>query len=202
MKKILCLLFVSASVGLIAQPKKDPKMAPTTSPGYYVVAKGDTIKGEVRNNPEDPTEFYRNFFFKPAKGGKLMPVSIKKAKAYGFDDKHFVQILDNDVEIYAEVLARGRLNLYEFQYNGKIDGLPAIESAYFVQDNMAEGDDVNLKQLKKINNKFYKKELKPYMKEQPMIWSDLDKFTFNKQAVTNAIVEFNKFYTITGSSSE
>ena len=202
MKKFLCLLFVSASAVLVAQPKKDPKMAPTTSPGYYVVAKGDTIKGEVRNNPEDPTEFYRSFFFKPAKGGKLMPVSIKKAKAYGFDDKHFVQILDNDVEIYAEVLARGRLNFFEFQYNGKIDGLPAIESAYFVQDNMAEGEDVNLKQLKKINNKFYKKELKPYMKEQPMIWSDLDKFTFNKQAVTNAIVEFNKFYTITGSSSE
>lgn len=200
MKRLFCFLFVGSAFISAAQPKKDPKMAATTSPGYYVVAKGDTVKGEVRNNPEDMTEFYNAFFFKPAKGGKLMPVSAKKAKAYGFDDRHFFQILDNGAEIYVEVLARGRINFYEYKYNGKIDGLPAVESAYFVQDNMAEGEDVKLRELKKINNKFYKKELKPYMKDQPVIWSDLDKFTFNKEAVTNAIKEFNKFYVITGSN--
>lgn len=200
MKKLLCLLFITGATIMVAQPKKDPKMAATTTPGYYVVAKGDTVKGEVRNNPDDPTEFYASFTFKPSKGGKLMPVSAKKAKAYGFGSKNFVQILDNGTEIYVEVLARGRLNFYEFLYNGKIDGLPAIEAAYFIQDNMAEGEDVNLKELKKINNKFYKKELKPYMKEQPMLWADLDKFIFNKQNVTNAILEFNKFYVISGSN--
>ncbi|HQQ93608.1 MAG TPA: hypothetical protein PLQ93_03565 [Bacteroidia bacterium] len=199
MKKLLCIVFLGSAIGLAAQPKKDPKMAATTSPGYYVVAKGDTVKGEVRNNPEDPTEFYTTFMFKPAKGGKLMPVSANKAKAYGFDDRHFVQIKDNGADIYVEVLARGRLNFYEFRYNGKIDGLPAVESAYFVQDNMAEGEDIKLRELKKINNKFYKKELKPYMKDQPVIWADMDKFTFNKEAVTNSIKEFNKFYVITNS---
>ncbi len=171
-------------------------MAPITSPGYYVNTKGDTIRGDIRNNPDDPTEFYTVFSFKPAKGGKLMPVSTKKAKAYGFDDKHFYQIQDDGADIYVEVLARGRLNFYEFLYNGKIDGIPAVDAAYFVQDNMAEGDDVKLKELKKINTKFYKKELKPYMKDQPVIWTDLDKFTFNKQAVISAVLEFNKFYTI------
>jgi hypothetical protein len=185
---------------MVAQPKKAPKMAPTTSPGYYVTTKGDTVKGFVRNNPDDPTEFYSVFSFQPAKGGKLMPVSIKKAKAYGFDNKHFVQVMEAGTEIYVEVLARGRLNFYEYLYNGKIDGLPAIEAAYFVQDNMGEGEFAALRELKKINNKFYKKELKPYMRDQPVIWADLDKFTFNKETVTNAIKEFNKFYEITGSN--
>ncbi len=200
MKHLFVFLFLVSSAAMVAQPKKAPVMAPTTSPGYYVTAKGDTVRGEVRNNPEDPTEFYRVFSFRPAKGGKLMPVSIKKAKAYGFENKHFVQVLEDGIEVYVEVLARGRLNLYEYLYNGKIDGLPAIEAAYYVQDNMAEGEDVGLRELKKINNKFYKKELKPYMKDQPVIWADLDKFTFNKETVTNAVIEFNKFYQISSSN--
>lgn len=196
MRTPLSLALVLTATVLFAQPKKDPKMAPTTSPGYYVGAKGDTIRGEVRNNPVDDCEFYSTFSFKPEKGGKLMPINTKKAKAYGFDNRHFVQIIDNGIEVYVEVLARGRLNFYEKLYHGKIDGYDAIEAAYYVQDNNAEGDDIKLRELKMINNKFYKKDLKPYMKDQPMIWADLDKFTFNKEVVTNAIKEFNKFYTI------
>lgn len=34
------------------------------------------------------------------------------------------------------------------------------------------------------------------MKDQLMIWTDLDKFTFEKQTVVNAINEFNKYYII------
>ena len=79
---------------------------------------------------------------------------------------------------------------------GKIDGDEAIESSYFIQDNNAEGDDLKLRELKKLNNKFYKKGLEPYMKEQKSIWNNLDKFSFNKQTVVQAINEFNKLYLI------
>ena len=171
-------------------------MAPTTTPGYYVVAKGDTVRGEVMNNPPDETEFYKGFSFKPAKGGKLVAINVKKAKAYGFDNRNFTLISYEGEEMYVEVLARGRLNLFEYRFNGKIDGYDAIEASYFVQDNNAEGEDVKLKELKKISNKFYKKDLKPYMKDQTVIWSDLDKYTLNKSALTNAFIEFNKFYVI------
>jgi hypothetical protein len=196
MKKLFSILFVAATFTAVSQPKKAPKMAPTLAPGYYVPVKGDTIKGEVMSNPEDETAFYKGFSFKPAKGGKLVVISPKKAKAYGYDDKHFFQINYEGEEMYVEVLARGRLNLYELRYNGKIDGYPAIEASYFVQDNNAEGEDVKLKELKKISNKFYKKDLKPYMKDQTIIWNDLDKYVLNKQALTNAFIEFNKFYVI------
>jgi hypothetical protein len=197
MKKLFSLLFAGASLIAAAQPKKAPKMAPVLASGYYVGAKNDTTRGEVMTNPEDETEIYRTFSFKPAKGGKVMPVSPKKAKAYGFDDRHFIQIPYEGGEIYVERLAQGRLNFFEYRYNGKIDGYPGIESAYFVQDTRAEGEDAGLKEIRKISNKFYKKDLKPYMKDQPMIWSDMDKFTFDKRAVTNAINEFNKYYIVT-----
>lgn len=197
MKQFFSFLFMAAALTVAAQPKKAPKMAPVLAAGYYVGSKNDTVRGEVQTNPDDETAFYTGFNFKPAKGGKVMPVDSKKAKAYGFDGKHFVLIPNGDVNIYAERLAEGRINFFEYRYNGKIDGYPGIVSEYFAQDTRAEGEDVKLKEIAKISTKFYKRDLKPYMKDQPMIWSDFDKFNFNKQTVVNGIIEFNKYYVIT-----
>jgi hypothetical protein len=198
MKKILSVCFAVGALMAAAQPKKAPKMAPILERGYYVVAKGDTVRGEVQTNPEDETELYRQFNFKPANANKVMPVTTKKAKAYGFGGRNFVLIPYEGGEIYVEQLNKGRINFYEYRYHGKIDGYDAIEAGYFVQDTRAEGEDAGLKELKRISNKFYKKDLKPYMKDQPMIWSDMDKFTFDKAKVVSAIDEFNKFYIISG----
>jgi hypothetical protein len=83
---------------------------------------------------------------------------------------------------------------------GKIDGYEAIESSYFIQDNNAEGDDLKLREPKKLNDKFnykfFKKGLAPYMKDQKIIWDNLNEYPFNKQAVVQAINEFNKLYLI------
>lgn len=197
MKKILSIVFAASAFAVIAQPRKAPQMAPVLAEGYYVTAKNDTVRGEVQTNPADETDLYRVFNFKPAKGGKVMPVSNKKAVAYGFEGRHFIRYQDGDQIMYLERLANGRVNFFEYRYNGKVDGYPGIESTYYAQDTRAEGADAELKQITKISNKFYKKDLKPFLKDQPMIWSDLDKFTFNKQQVTNAINEYNKFYSET-----
>ena len=198
MKKILSIILIGAGLTVVAQPKKAPKMAPVLSPGYYVGSKNDTVRGEVQTNPDAETDMYKSFNFRPAKGGKVMPVDSKKAKAYGFEGRHFLLIPYEGGTVYAERLASGRINFFEYKFEGKIDGYPAVESAYFAQDTRAEGADVKLKEIDKISNKFYKKDLKPYMKDQLMLWTDLDKFTFNKESVTNAINEFNKFYVVTG----
>jgi hypothetical protein len=196
-KQLLAAVLTVASLSAVCQPKKAPKMAPVTSPGYYVSSKGDTVRGEVQTNPEDPTEMYKSFNFRKGGAGKLMPFNAKKAKAYGYDDHHYIMFNNDGEEIFIERLAKGRLNFFEYKYNGKIDGYPAVESGYFVQDTRAEGMDAGLKDIKRISNKFYKKDLKPYLKDQLTIWTDLDKFTFDRNAVTNAINEFNKYYVIT-----
>jgi hypothetical protein len=194
MKKLLSFILATGAVVAVAQPKKAPKMAPVLAQGYYVGAKNDTTWGEVQTNPDDETDLYKGFNFRPAKGGKVMPVSPKKAKAYGFEGRHFVQTVYEGQDIYLERLANGRLNFFEYRFNGKVDGYPGVESVYFAQDTRAEGEDIKLKEINKISTKFYKKELRPYMKDQPMIWSDLDKFTFDKNAVAKAITEFNRYY--------
>jgi len=200
MKKLISLIFIVTAFSMAGQPKKAAKMAPITSPGYYLSAKGDTVKGEVRTNPDDELDFHKGFSFKPAKGGKLLEIDIKKAKAYAFENKQFEKINNNGDDVYAEVLSKGRLNFYEIRFMGKIDGYEAIESSYFIQDNNAEGDDLKLREPKKLNDKFnykfFKKGLAPYMKDQKIIWDNLNEYPFNKQAVVEAINEFNKLYLI------
>ena len=200
MKKLISLIFIITAFTMASQPKKAAKMAPITSPGYYLSAKGDTVKGEVRTNPDDELDFHKGFSFKPAKGGKLVEIDIKKAKAYAFENKQFEKINNNGDDVYAEVLSKGRLNFYEIRFMGKIDGYEAIESSYFIQDNNAEGDDLKLREPKKLNDKFnykfFKKGLAPYMKDQKIIWDNLNEYPFNKQAVVEAINEFNKLYLI------
>lgn len=198
MKKILSFVLSISALFAVAQPKKGPKMAPVLEPGYYVTGKNDTVLGEVQVNPDDETELFRQFNFRPAKGGKVMPVAPGKAKAYGYGNKHYQQINGDAGLIYAERLASGRLNFFKYRFNGKIDGFAAIETAYYIQDSRAEGPDAAmLKDIKKISNKFYKRDIKPYLKDQLMLWTDLDKFTFDENTVVKTLNEFNKFYTVT-----
>jgi len=196
MKRLFSIVLIAATMTAIAQPKKGPKMAPVLEDGYYVTAKNDTVRGKIQTNPADETELYTKFFYQKPGTVKVAAIDAKKAKAYGFEGRHFIAH-PGEGDIYIERLAQGRLNFFEYRFNGKIDGYPAIESQYYAQDTRAEGEDAGLKNVNKISTKFYKRDLRPYMKDQLMIWTDLDKFTFNKQSVVNAINEYNRFYTVT-----
>ncbi len=196
MKKILSAFFIASSVVLLAQPKgKDPKMAETLTPGYYCNLKGDTIKGEIQTNPTNgEVDFYKGFNFKPKGPGKVTAISNKKAKAYGFDGRHFTLVPLNADFAYIEYIVKGRLNFMEYKIAGSIAGQPGVESRFFIQDTKADESSAELRELKQISEKFYKKDVKPYMKPQIATWENLDKFTFNKEVLANAIREFNRYY--------
>lgn len=197
MKKFLSLLFVVAGLMAFGQPGKkgkDPSMAPVLTKGYYVNGKGDTVRGEIQTNVGE-LDLYKGFNFRAPGATKVVAIDTKKAKAYGFDGRNFVLVpYDAQNSVYIEQLVNGRLKFYEFRYEGTEEGRPVIASKYYIQDSQADEKEKDMRELKAISTKFYKKDLKPYMKEQPITWSDLDKFTFNKEAVVNAIKEFNKYY--------
>lgn len=167
-------------------------MAPVFSQGYYVNQRNDTVKGEIQVNLEDETEFYKKFFFRAAKTGKPRAFDFRRAKAYGFDNRHFVTIEYDGEKSFVERLVDGRLAFYEKLELGKVDGMPSIVSVYYIADTWTQDKD---KKMARVSTKFYKKSLKPFMKEeQPVIWDDLDKFTFSENAVMQALNEFNSYY--------
>lgn len=192
------MLAAATCLSFAAQPRRAPKMAPIYEEGYYVTAKGDTVRGDIQTNPEDETDFYKTFAFRGKGMKKPRPFNSQRVKAYGFGDRHFVAVTMNEEKLFLERLAKGRLKFYEMKVHGKIDGEAAIESVFFIRDTQAEGEDAYLRDYRKLSQKFYKKALKPYMKDQPMIWSDLDKFTFNRDQLLRSINEFNSYYVRTG----
>lgn len=197
MRKLFSIILSCIALLGIAQPVKkgkEPKMVPTLYKGYYVNLKGDTVRGEVAVNNNDPFEIYKTLMFKIG-NGKVTAISSKKSKSYGFEGRHFTIIpFNGDQEVFIEYLVKGRLNFMEYKFPDTKAGEPVVSSLYFIQDTRPDAKEAELKELKQISEKFYKKDLKPFMKDQSMLWSDLDKFVFNKDAVVNAIKEFNKFY--------
>jgi hypothetical protein len=199
MKQLFSIMFVAATLGAAAQRNRAPQMAPVYAKGYYVNFKNDTLRGDVQVNPADDTEFHDKFAFRQGgEGRKPRIINGQKAKAYGFNGRHFVVMPVDDKKIFLERLVSGRLRFYELKYHGKKDGYPAIVSDYFIKDTGAEEPDADLRNFKQIPDKFYKKALKPYMKDQPMIWSDLDKYNFNEDVIVKALKEFNEYYKPTG----
>lgn len=198
MRKLLSIILVSATTLAFAQPGKKgkgPSMAPELVPGYYVTAKGDTVKGDIQTNLENVGELYKTINFFPKGATKPTVVTTKKARAYGYGSNHFVASnITGQEEVYLKYLAKGRLNFMEFKYASGPGADAPIATDYFIQDSKADDANKDLRELKKLNEKFYKKELKPYMKDQPMIHDDLDKFTFNADKIANSIREYNRFY--------
>jgi len=194
MKKLFSILSIGLALSAVSQPKKAAKMAPMFSSGYYVAMKGDTVKGDIQLNPDDETDFYHGFNFRGARGGKPALIGSKKAKAYGFDGKDFAVIPYEAGDIYAQYLTKGRLNFMEYKLHEKVDAVDAIVSVYFIQDTQADDSEKELRDLKQISQKFYKRDLKPYLKAQPISWNELDKFTFDKNITTAAVKDFNKYY--------
>jgi hypothetical protein len=193
MKKILTFTAAVFAMALFGQ--KTPKMAPVYSPGYFVNQRGDTVRGDIQTNVDDETLFYHQFAFKPKRSNKSRVYNTQRASAYGVDGKNFVRIEYKGEKFFVERLAQGRLGFYEYRFNGKVNGLPAIESSYFVRDHWAEDKAAN---LSKLSNKFYKKSLKPFfIEEKPEIWERLDKFHFDEQVVVEAIREFNDGFATT-----
>lgn len=198
MKHICTFILLCTCISASAQRNKKARMAAVFVPGYYINTKNDTVRGQVQINPEDPMDFYKQFGFISGRSKKPKTFLAGQTKAYGFENRNFVTLNNDGHKLFAERLTYGRLRFYEYQFNGKVNGSPGVESAYFIRDTYAEGEKVSLKEPKKLSSKYYKKALKPYLQDQPMLWSDLDKYTFDRNKIVQTINEFNQFYASSG----
>lgn len=194
MKDLILVFLFFNTFNAFSQSNRAPKMSPIYADGYFVTLRNDTVRGEIQINPQNETDFYKQFYFRKKGTKKARPYNAQRAKAYMVEGKNYVMATIDDRKLFIERLVSGRLNFYEYRHKGKLDGYAAIESAYFIKDTDPEQSDVDLKELRKISSMFYKKFLKPYMKDQPMIWKDLDKYNFDEQSVVSSIIEFNTFY--------
>jgi hypothetical protein len=198
MKHVFIAILAFTSAGLLAQPggkNKEMKMTPEFAKGYYVSLKGDTVKGEVQTNPNKETDLYNTFQFKLKGATKGTEITSKKAQAYGFDDKHFTVLKMDDKDVYIRYLEKGRLNLMEWKYPKDVDGVEKAMPVYFIIDTRAtEADKTNTHVLTQLNEMSFKKQLKPFFKDQPVLLDQIDKWALKIDEVRKAVSEFNAMY--------
>ncbi len=193
MKKLLLLMLGILSTSLVAQNRNTPKMQALFEKGYYVNLRNDTIKCLVQSNPADETEFHHGFKIKKGNSKRLKAMQPNTVKAYGIADRNYVCKEYKGKKVFLEKLASGRLNFYVYRYHGKVKGVAAIESTYFIRDTW-DNDVEKGKELEKISGHFYKKALKPYFVDQPDLWNQLDKYHFEQSSVVSVIQTFNTSY--------
>lgn len=197
MKNVFIAIFALASVSLLAQPgkNKEMRMTPEFTKGYYVNLKGDTVKGEVQKNPDKETDLYSAFQFKLKGATKGAEITSKKAKAYGFDDNHFTVLKMDEQDVYIKYLEKGRLNLMEWKYPKEVDGVQKALPVYFIIDTRAtEADKTNTHVLTQLSEMSFKKQLKPFFKDQPVLLDQVDKWALKIDEVRKAVSEFNAMY--------
>lgn len=194
MKNFFIVAFALISFGIIAQPAKKGKemrIAPSFSQGYYVNLKGDTIKGEVQNNMDKESDYANSFFFKGKGATKATEINSKKAKAFGFDDRNYTTLKMDDKDVYIRFLEQGRLNLFEYKY----DSSEGVKAVYFIIDSRAGADDKNgTNILTQLDEKSFKKQLKPFFKDQPIVLEPVDKWFLKIDEIRKAVAEFNGMY--------
>jgi hypothetical protein len=181
-------------VAAFSQGRKPAVMAPVYDDGYFVTLMNDTVAARIQTNTGSEADFYNSFYYTSSKVRKPRLMTAQKVKAYGFGGRSFVVMEVSGEKRFVERLVTGRLRLYEFRYAGRADGNHAILSDYYVKDTYAEGEDKDLSRPRRMSGKFYKRFLKPYMKDQPVIWGSLDKFTFDRNSLIAALREFNSYY--------
>lgn len=87
--------------------------------GFMVEASGDTIRGLVKHR--EGKSIYKSFFFKKDTNADVTEYSPESVVAYGFTNgsqlerKQLTDKKGNVLTAFAEVLVRGRLNLYQYQ---------------------------------------------------------------------------------------
>jgi hypothetical protein len=203
MKKLFLSLLAFGTLTALSQPAKKGKemhMTPIFAPGYYVNLKGDTVRGEVQTNLEKEISQYISFIYKPKGAAKGSEITPKKAKAYGYDDVHFTMLkLDEQNDVYIKYLEIGRLVFLEYKFLKIEDKVEKIKTIYFIKDTKAASDDKSgtgeLNQLPSEDLTGFKKALKPFFKDQPILLDQVDKWYFRIAEIRKAVREFNAMYT-------
>jgi hypothetical protein len=153
-------------------------------PGYLISDKGDTLKGEVKVNPKKEQDLYLKVMFKDPSGAQKnwKPAKIK---GYGFENRHFISVKNNDEDMFFECLAVGYITLYRAAFEVVVMNESKFDFEYYV---FKEGD----KKYTEVKENKFKKQMLDWMKDNTEFINDFkDEKKFNAEAAIESINQFN-----------
>lgn len=175
MKKIIALILVTYAYYSRAQV--------SFAKAYLVNDKGDTLRGEVKINPKKEFENHNKIFFKD-KSGTQKNYKPNKVKAYGYENNHYVSIMQDEEPKFYKRLTNGALVLYKVAFEVVNMNEVAYDYEYYITK---DGND----KLTEVKQTKFKKQLQELMSGSAGFANDFkDEKKFNE---ANAIEVINKY---------
>jgi hypothetical protein len=131
-KKLVLILVLAVSGASVAHAELVWKN------GYVILTNGDSVKGDIKVNTKKELTLFQKVTM------KITETSTKTYKPeqvaeYGFEESKFLaRKVDGEMQ-FMKVLASGRVNLFEWQYELQRGNELVVEKEYFIEKNDGAG---------------------------------------------------------------
>ncbi|HEY1041074.1 MAG TPA: hypothetical protein VGF30_16800 [Bacteroidia bacterium] len=154
--------------------------------GYYLNAKNDTIKGEVKLFTKNEMDYYVKMFFRPLNihtgGGKqMLPAKIH---GYGVEDRHYASVKLLEMWVFMQVICTGKVTLFEYKPPVAM-GNEKMESQYYVVRAGEEMEQIF------ISSKV-RKQIRPYISDDKELMKEIEGQEMHYAELVDVITRYNE----------
>ena len=158
----------------------------TFTPGYVLLNTGDTIKGEIKNNPKKQFDLFSKVMVKITEEQKKS-YKADKVKMYVFGETTFISKQMDGEMVFMRRLSEGAIDLYEFQYewiNSKNE--TEIRSEYYLEK---EGHA----ELVRIKSGRFRKQVAEIMSDNGEIVKEIEEKKYEVENIAEVVDNYNKW---------
>jgi len=152
--------------------------------GYVINLKGDTLKGELKNNPKKEIDMYSKVYLKISETDKKY-YKPDKIKEYSVNGKTYVSRMHDGEAVFMKRISNGVVNLYEYQviWLNKLNE-EVIESEYYVEK---KGDAAPVK----IKSGKFKKQICEIMSDNADLIKDIQDKKYEYENIVDVFEQYN-----------
>ncbi|HVA97701.1 MAG TPA: hypothetical protein VNG53_02310 [Bacteroidia bacterium] len=184
MKKIFIALLCSA--GILSNTSVYGQI--TFVKGYIIDLKGDTSKGEIRQNEKKEVDNYSKVYFRVSEQAEGKTYRAVRLKEYGFGGQTFIQKKVEGEFDFVRVLATGELNLYEVKYEMEQVGKVVLDSDFYVEKSTDSKEN-----LIHIKSGKFKKEMSELTAKDTNLAQDLEQKKYDYSAIQDVVDAYNQW---------
>lgn len=154
-------------------------------PGYVIMLKGDTLKGEIKKNPKKEFDNFVKAAYRKSEGGEIKTFNPTKITEYCVDGFKYVSRNIDGEQVFIKLISSGAVNLYEAQLEVYQMNDIKIKSDYFMERS-GEAGPIKIKSGK------FRKQVQEVMSDNEDIVKGLEDKTYDFDNIVEVFNTYNK----------
>jgi len=154
-------------------------------PGYVIMLKGDTLKGEIKKNPKKEFDNFVKAAYRKSEGNEIKTFNPTKITEYCVDGVKYVSRNIEGEQVFIKLISAGVVNLYEAQIEVYQMNDLKIKSDFFME-KIGEVGPVKIKSGK------FRKQVQEVMADNEDIVKGLEDKTYDYENIVEVFNTYNK----------